>query len=63
MTIVFSRRAVADLDQIASYYTALTDPRIADAVGARIRDVIARVAGARKAPGALRSGRMSAWHR
>ncbi len=43
MTVIFSRRALADLEQISSYYAALDDPRLGVAVEARIGEVIARV--------------------
>ena len=43
MKLVYSRRALADLDDIAAYYTASTSPFIASAVGRRLEDVINRI--------------------
>lgn len=43
MNVVYSRRAIADLEHIASYYTAVADPAIAQAVENRIQLVIERI--------------------
>ena len=43
MKLVYSRRALADLDEIATYYTANVSPAIADAIGRRLEDVIDRI--------------------
>jgi toxin ParE1/3/4 len=47
MKLVFSRQALADLDAIASYYSANASPAIASSVERRIIDVIERI---RRAP-------------
>jgi toxin ParE1/3/4 len=41
--LVYSRQALADLDEIATYYTASASPAIADAIGRRLEDVIDRI--------------------
>ena len=33
MKLVYSRRALADLDKIASYYAAAASPAIAESIG------------------------------
>jgi toxin ParE1/3/4 len=43
MKLVYSRRAVADLDDIAAYYTAGASPVIANSIGRRLEDVIDRI--------------------
>ena len=43
MKLVYSRQALADLDEIATYYTANGSPAIADAIGRRLEDVIDRI--------------------
>src|SRR5260221_3722857 len=43
MKLVYSRRALADLDGIAAYYTATASPAIANSIGQRLEDVIARI--------------------
>jgi len=43
MKLVYSRRAMADLDSIAAYYTANASPVIANAIGRRLEDVIDRI--------------------
>jgi toxin ParE1/3/4 len=43
MKLVYSRQALADLDEIATYYTANASPAIADAIGRRLEDVIDRI--------------------
>ncbi|MHC2433367.1 type II toxin-antitoxin system RelE/ParE family toxin [Bradyrhizobium sp. USDA 4451] len=48
MKVVFSRQAMTDLDEIATYYSTHASPAIAAAVERRFRDVIDRV---RRAPG------------
>ena len=44
MNLVYSRRALADLDKISAYYAASVSPAIADSVGRRLEDVIERIA-------------------
>ena len=43
MKLVYSRRALADLAEIATYYTASASPAIADSIGRRLEDVIDRI--------------------
>jgi len=43
MRIVYSKRALADLDQIATYYTAHISPTIAESIGRQLSAVIARI--------------------
>ena len=43
MKLVYSRRALADLENIAIYYSANASPAIADAIERRLLDVIARI--------------------
>jgi toxin ParE1/3/4 len=43
MKLVYSRRALADLDKIASYYTATASPAIAESIGLRIARTINRI--------------------
>jgi toxin ParE1/3/4 len=43
MKLVYSRRALADLDQIATYYTFNASPAIAEGIGNRLSDVIDRI--------------------
>ncbi|HEY3679233.1 MAG TPA: type II toxin-antitoxin system RelE/ParE family toxin [Bradyrhizobium sp.] len=43
MKLVYSRRALADLAEIAAYYTASASPAIADSIGRRLEDVIDRI--------------------
>jgi plasmid stabilization system protein ParE len=43
MKLVYSRQALADLDEIATYYTASASPAIADTIGRRLEDVIDRI--------------------
>jgi len=43
MKILFSRQALKDLDEIATYYSIHASPAIAAAVERRFRDVIDRV--------------------
>ncbi|HEV7599623.1 MAG TPA: type II toxin-antitoxin system RelE/ParE family toxin [Bradyrhizobium sp.] len=43
MKLVYSRRALADLDQITTYYSANASPAIADAIGRRLENVIDRI--------------------
>jgi plasmid stabilization system protein ParE len=43
MRLVYSRRALADLDQIAMYYTSHASPGIAETIGHRLGDVIDRI--------------------
>ena len=44
MRLVYSKRALADLDQIATYYTAHAGPAVAEAIGRQMLGVIARIA-------------------
>ncbi|MCD0422565.1 type II toxin-antitoxin system RelE/ParE family toxin [Rhodopseudomonas sp. BR0M22] len=46
MKVVYSRQALADLDQISAYYGQHASPRVARSIGARIENVIARIASA-----------------
>jgi plasmid stabilization system protein ParE len=43
MKLVYSRRALADLDQITTYYSANASPAIAEAIGRRLENVIDRI--------------------
>jgi plasmid stabilization system protein ParE len=43
MKLVYSRRALADLGQITTYYSANASPAIADAIGRRLENVIDRI--------------------
>ncbi|WP_334380100.1 MULTISPECIES: type II toxin-antitoxin system RelE/ParE family toxin [unclassified Bradyrhizobium] len=43
MKLVYSRRALADLDGISAYYAANAGSAIADSVGRRLKDVIDRI--------------------
>jgi toxin ParE1/3/4 len=43
MKLVYSRQALADLEEIAAYYTVRASPAIADAIGNRLEDVIDRI--------------------
>jgi toxin ParE1/3/4 len=47
MKLVYSRRALADLNAIATYYTAVASPAIAESIGRRLESVIDRI---RRAP-------------
>jgi toxin ParE1/3/4 len=47
MKLVYSRRALADLNAIATYYTAIASPAIAESIGRRLESVIDRI---RRAP-------------
>jgi toxin ParE1/3/4 len=44
MNVEYSRRALADLEQIATHYRQSDNPEVAAAVGQRIGAVVARVA-------------------
>jgi plasmid stabilization system protein ParE len=44
MKVVYSPRAIRDLNRIAGYYTAVAERHVAAAVGARIEHVINRLA-------------------
>ncbi|MFT0876741.1 type II toxin-antitoxin system RelE/ParE family toxin [Rhodopseudomonas sp. G2_2311] len=46
MKVVYSRQALADIDQISAYYGEHASPRVARSIGARIENVIARIASA-----------------
>lgn len=43
MKLVYSRRALADLDEIATYYSASASPTIAQSIERRLDDVIDRI--------------------
>jgi plasmid stabilization system protein ParE len=43
MKLVYSRRAVPDLGQITTYYSANASPAVADAIGRRLEDIIDRI--------------------
>jgi plasmid stabilization system protein ParE len=43
MKLVYSRRAIADLNNIAAYYAANASPAIANAIGRRLQDVVDRI--------------------
>jgi toxin ParE1/3/4 len=43
MKPVFSRRALADLDQILAWYSANASPAIAEAIERRLDDVVDRI--------------------
>jgi toxin ParE1/3/4 len=43
MKLVYSRRALADLDGIATYYAASASPAIAQSIERRLSDVIDRI--------------------
>ena len=49
MKLVYSRRALADLNAIATYYTASASPVIAQSIGRRLEDVIDRISRAPEA--------------
>jgi len=44
MNLIYSPRAVQDLAEIGAYYRSVADPKIADAIGKRIEQVIHRLA-------------------
>jgi toxin ParE1/3/4 len=44
MNAIYSRRAIRDLEEIAAYYQSVAGPHIAEAIGRRIEQIIARVA-------------------
>ena len=44
MNVIYSPRAIRDLNAIAAYYRAVADPKIAAAIGERIEYLISRVA-------------------
>jgi plasmid stabilization system protein ParE len=44
MKVIYSPRAIHDLERIAAYYMPVADPNIAEAVGTRIEHVINRIA-------------------
>jgi toxin ParE1/3/4 len=43
MKLVYSRRALADIDEIATYYSASASPAIAQSIERRLNDVIDRI--------------------
>ena len=44
MRVVYSPRAIQDLEHIAGYYRSVADPKIAAAISERIEQVINRIA-------------------
>jgi plasmid stabilization system protein ParE len=44
MRVVYSPRAIRDLEHIAAYYRSVADPNIAAAISQRIQHVINRIA-------------------
>ena len=49
MKLVYSRRALADLNAIATYYTASASPAIAESIGHRLESVFDRISRAPEA--------------
>jgi plasmid stabilization system protein ParE len=43
MKLIYSRRALADLDQIKTYYAANASLAIAEAIGRRVENVVDRI--------------------
>ena len=43
MKLVYSRRALADLNAIAAYYTSSASPAIAESIGRRLESVVDRI--------------------
>jgi plasmid stabilization system protein ParE len=43
MKLVYSRRTLADIDEIATYYSASASPAIAQSIERRLNDVIDRI--------------------
>jgi plasmid stabilization system protein ParE len=43
MKLIYSRRALADLDQITTYYAANASPAIAEAIGRRVENIVDRI--------------------
>jgi toxin ParE1/3/4 len=43
MKLVYSRRALADLNAIATYYTAGVGPLLAETIGRRLESVVDRI--------------------
>jgi plasmid stabilization system protein ParE len=44
MKVEYSQRAIADIRQIALYYSHTGDPSVAEKIAAQIQEVIARIA-------------------
>ena len=44
MNLIYSPRAVKDLEEIGAYYRSVASPKIAQTIGKRIEQVIERVA-------------------
>ena len=44
MKLVYSRRALADLDRISEYYNDHASPAVAQSIGQRIEKVLSRIA-------------------
>ena len=45
MRVEYSKRAIADLRQIAAYYTRSSNPAVAERIAARIREVVVQLTG------------------
>lgn len=43
MKAIYSRRALADLEEIANYYSANASPAMAESIERRFREVIDRI--------------------
>jgi len=50
MKVVYSPRAMRDLDRIATYFRAVADPKVAAAISERIEQVVDRIARRQSAP-------------
>jgi plasmid stabilization system protein ParE len=59
MKLVYSLRALADLEQIAIYYSANASPAIAEAIGHRLENVIDRICRGPMLPHASRNAPVS----
>jgi toxin ParE1/3/4 len=44
MRVEYSKRAIADLRRIVTYYARSGNPAVADRIGARIEEVVAQIA-------------------
>jgi toxin ParE1/3/4 len=45
MRVDYSKRAVADLRQIAAYYARSGNPAVAEGIAARVQEVVAQITG------------------
>jgi toxin ParE1/3/4 len=61
MSVIYSPRAIRDLERIAAYYVAVADPNIARAVGTRVEQVINRIARNPLSAPRLKNGLMCEW--